>query len=349
MRWLLASVVVVVLALGAAFDETDPTRNQQEDGVWLQRVLVTAGFWALDDVDPSHPSSYAISTGGPRSLYVWSTPGVGGLDGRRVSDGVRIHWESQGLRIWVEPTGPWDPDEDDVRRLIRATHEVPRGWGSWPALRAKRREPLPVPCRGRPLPRGPSGLPAPVELWTSCGVFVVGTDGRVSTRPGRGRWEVVETRPLRIKLPPPFRHPRRIGVYSGVVRDSAGRFEAFTATEGYDGHVARGYEAIYVRQPGGPPRPVHRQPLLFTLCGRGVQLSWHGSWLLYGVGEGHAVAIDTATGRRIDLTRTLRRLPGTHPSSHGYRLSSAYWAGAPPSSVASAISWATSTMSLLAL
>ena len=65
--------------------------------------------------------------------------------------------------------------------------------------------------------------------------------------------------------------------------------------------------------------------MLFTLCGRGVQLSWHGSWLLYGAGEGHAVAIDTRNDRRIDLTATIRRLPGTRPDSGHYRLGSAYW------------------------
>jgi hypothetical protein len=179
-------------------------------------------------------------------------------------------------------------------------------------------------CGTRVLPRAPAGLPASVELWTRCGVFVVGTDGSISTRPGRGRWVVVETRPLRIALPPPRHRPRRIGIDSGLVRNRAGA-AAFTATEGYTGHREPGDEVVNILE-RGRARPVHRQRLRFTLCGRGVQLSWHRSWLLYGVGEGHAVAINTRSARRIDLSATIRRLPGTRPSADGYRLSSAYWA-----------------------
>jgi hypothetical protein len=180
-------------------------------------------------------------------------------------------------------------------------------------------------CGNRVLPRAPAGLPAPVELWTQCGVFVVGRDGVVTTRPGRGKWVVYETRPLRISLPPPRRKPRRIGVYSGLVPNDARNASAFTATEGYTGYIEHGDEVVYVLA-RGRARPVLRQRLLFTLCGRGVQLSWHGAWLLYGAGEGHAVAIDTMSGRRIDLTATVRRLPGTRPNSGNYRLGSAYWA-----------------------
>jgi hypothetical protein len=180
-------------------------------------------------------------------------------------------------------------------------------------------------CGIQVLPRAPAGLPAPVELWNDCGVFVVGTDGVVSTRPGRGKWVVHETRSVAIDLPPPRLRPRRIGWDSGVVSNAAGDAAAFTATEGYDGHVSHGDEVVYVAE-HGYATPVLRRRLLFTLCGRGVQLSWNGTWLLYGAGEGVAVAIDTETRRQIDLTRTLDRLPGAHRASDGYRLGSAFWA-----------------------
>lgn len=184
-------------------------------------------------------------------------------------------------------------------------------------------------CGTRVLPKAPHGLPADVMIWTDCGVFVVHTGGVVSheRQLSRGRWfqsAAGEERPL--DLPPPKMRPRRVAEYSGFVRKPVGSGVAFTVTDGYAGYMEPGYETVYLLERGRRPRTLLRHRLRFTLCGRGVQLSWRRSWLLYGAGEGYAVAFDTTSGTRIDLTKTLRALPGTWATSHGYRVMSVVWA-----------------------
>lgn len=71
-----------------------------------------------------------------------------------------------------------------------------------------------------------------------------------------------------------------------------------------------GCETVYVLRNGSRPVAALRTRLRYALCERAASLDWHGSWLLYSTTEGHAVAVDTLTGRRVDLTRTLLRLPG---------------------------------------
>jgi hypothetical protein len=184
-------------------------------------------------------------------------------------------------------------------------------------------------CGVKILPRGPTGLPAPVQIWTKCGAFLVHTDGTVSHNRKPGPWPWLQTgdrRPPRLQLPPARLRPRRVAWDSGVVANRSGEL-AFTATEGYTGLVRPGYETVYLLEPGSRrPRAIFHHRITFTLCGRGVQLWWRGSWLLYAVGEGHVVALDTAGTRVVDLTRVLRRLPGTRPSPSVYRFESAAWA-----------------------
>lgn len=185
------------------------------------------------------------------------------------------------------------------------------------------------PCGIHMLPRGPKGLPAPVEIWTRCGTFLVDTGGVVTheRKPGPRPWyQTGDRRPPPLKLAPARLKPRRVAWYSGVVPSRSGGL-AFTATEGYTGSTRPGYETIYVLKPGSRrPRALLRHRVTFSLCGRGVQLWWRGSWLLYAAGEGHVIALDTAGTQVVDLTRVLRGLPGTRPTSHAYRLHTASWA-----------------------
>jgi hypothetical protein len=185
------------------------------------------------------------------------------------------------------------------------------------------------PCGIHVLPRGPRGLPAPVEIWTKCGTFLVDSNGTVTheKKPGPRPWyQAGDRRPPPLKLGPARLKPRRIAWDSGVVPSSSGEL-AFTATEGYTGRVRPGYETIYVLRPGSRrPRALFSHRVVFSLCGRGVQLWWRGRWLLYAAGEGHVIAFDTAGANVVDLTSTLRRLPGTRATSHVYRLHTASWA-----------------------
>jgi hypothetical protein len=324
MRGVVAIGIAAVLAVGAALDrEAPPPRDRRSDGVWLQRVLVAAELWDAKDIDPDHPWNSAISTGGPRALYVWTTTSAEAGSTEPVDDGVRISWEAQGLHIWLEPTGPWKAQSETVRRLVHASRTVPRS-----LVRASER--AGPGCAAGALPQGPVGLPASVEIWTKCGTFVVGTSGVVLPRSDRGTWfaaagSASEGRRYSRRLGPARLRPRRVGANSGFVEQPATGAVAFTATEGYSGYVEPGYESVYVST-GRGTREILRRRLTFTLCGRGVQLAWRGSWLLYGAGEGVAAAIETVSGRVIDLTGLLRRLPGARASSHGNRVMSVNWA-----------------------
>lgn len=126
-RALLAGSAVAALLAGAACDDSaPPSRNPQADGLWLQRVLVAAGFWDAEDVDRRHPWNVAISTGGPRALYVWFTSAGEGREGVPLDDGVRVRWQAQGLTVWAEPTGTGRADRSMVRRLVRASLAIRR-------------------------------------------------------------------------------------------------------------------------------------------------------------------------------------------------------------------------------
>jgi len=127
MRALVATgILIAVLLAGAAFDDSARPVSTQADALWLQRVLVAAGFWDVEDVDRGHPWNVAISTGGPRALYVWFTTGGEGHEGVPLDDGVRVRWHAQGLTLWAEPTGVGRPDRRMVWRLVRASLAVRR-------------------------------------------------------------------------------------------------------------------------------------------------------------------------------------------------------------------------------
>lgn len=95
--------------------------------------------------------------------------------------------------------------------------------------------------------------------------------------------------------------------------DGAGvAFAAMRSRTPSSNHVMqRGIETVYLLRSGArAAAPVHRERLRFNVCGHGAELSWHGHWLLYSTGEGNTALIDWVSGRSIELTPLVRRLPG---------------------------------------
>ena len=109
----------------ALVDEAPPTA--QRDALWLQLVLVAAGFWSWSELDPDRQWNLAVPTGGPSSLHVWFTNRAREPEGQvRDPHGVRASWGAQGLTLWAEPVGDWDIRRADLERLVRASLRVPR-------------------------------------------------------------------------------------------------------------------------------------------------------------------------------------------------------------------------------
>jgi hypothetical protein len=102
---------------------------------------------------------------------------------------------------------------------------------------------------------------------------------------------------------------------------------AFTVTRGYSGYRTVGVEQVELLRPDGSVERLLRRRLRFALCERGADLSWHGSWLLYRATEGPVVAVDTATGRTVDLSRFAARLPGYVVGGEGGADLRARWEG----------------------
>jgi hypothetical protein len=89
-------------------------------------------------------------------------------------------------------------------------------------------------------------------------------------------------------------------------------FAAMRSRTPNSNHVMqRGVETVYLLRPGTRAAvAVHREQLLFDVCGHGAELSWRGRWLLYTTGEGNTALIDSVSGRSIELTSLVRHLPG---------------------------------------
>jgi hypothetical protein len=104
---------------------------------------------------------------------------------------------------------------------------------------------------------------------------------------------------------------------------------ALSVTHGYRGYRTIGLEDVQVMRPDGSVARVLRRRLRFALCARGADLSWRGRWLLYRSTEGALAAIDTRTGRTVDLTRFAARLPGYVVGADGAADLRARWAGPP--------------------
>lgn len=102
---------------------------------------------------------------------------------------------------------------------------------------------------------------------------------------------------------------------------------AFAVSRGHRGRRTRGSESVYALRPGDrEPTLLYRHSFRFALCERGASLSWYGPWLLYQSTEGRLVALETTEPRRrVDLSRTLARLPGGWPDGQGKVSAWARW------------------------
>lgn len=75
------------------------------------------------------------------------------------------------------------------------------------------------------------------------------------------------------------------------------------------------------------PRRVYRGLPAPGCSGDGVTLAWHADWLLVNSSQqGKVVALDTSSGRRVDLTRLVRRLPANLDWPAGDSRLQATWA-----------------------
>jgi hypothetical protein len=108
--------------------------SQGPEGVWVKEVLANAGFALTGDT-----GSALVGTDETSQFYIWTTslgPPLASLadtgyskvheiDGHPVfGDGVRLVWEAEGRRVWVE-LGPREdshlPTGESLIRLLRAT------------------------------------------------------------------------------------------------------------------------------------------------------------------------------------------------------------------------------------
>lgn len=111
--------------------ECEPWARCSPDAVWLRRALASIGHADVGDTGSALVVG-GCGVDGRAQCFVWATPGAGsgcGWRDRRVELGdvavcgraVRVHWEAQGRRIWLEP-----PDRSLLPRLVRASLWVPR-------------------------------------------------------------------------------------------------------------------------------------------------------------------------------------------------------------------------------
>jgi hypothetical protein len=88
-----------------------------------------------------------------------------------------------------------------------------------------------------------------------------------------------------------------------------------------DGNAADGSDTVFVLREGAArATPLFSAPLLGgDVCGHWVNLSWHGSWLLYWTSEARVVLFNLAdAGRSVDLTSFVSQLPGAVATADGY-------------------------------
>ena len=104
---------------------------------------------------------------------------------------------------------------------------------------------------------------------------------------------------------------RRVGVSAGPVLGASVRSVAFAVADGETSDGKEDTESVFVLAPGERrAREIDRHRLFIEGCARGASLAWRGRWLLYSTTEGRAVAYDTASAERVDLTPFLEQLPG---------------------------------------
>ncbi|MGH9890697.1 MAG: hypothetical protein ACREA0_01675 [bacterium] len=106
--------------------------------IWLESVLVEAGYQSVDDPD----EQTMVGTGGGARFFIWVRESEGTLEDRgyplrdRVDDVAvyggqeQLVWRAQGFDVWIA-SGPYEgnriPELNGVRALVRATIQVPYG------------------------------------------------------------------------------------------------------------------------------------------------------------------------------------------------------------------------------
>lgn len=110
--------------------ECEPWASCSPDAAWLRRVLASIGHPNVGDTGSALVVG-GCGADGRAQCFVWATPGSGSGCGWRdhwtklgavevCGSAVRVRWEAQGRRIWLEP-----PDRL-VFPLVRASLRVPR-------------------------------------------------------------------------------------------------------------------------------------------------------------------------------------------------------------------------------
>jgi len=113
------------------------------------------------------------------------------------------------------------------------------------------------------------------------------------------------------------------GVSAAPAANRAGSLVAFATSSGNSGYTSRGSETIWVlqaRDRGARPIRVERG-LRWPTCVSGATLSWHAGWLLYSSNGGKVALVEALSGRTIDLTPLVRRLPGVDAAGRGLDVS----------------------------
>ena len=154
-------------------------------------------------------------------------------------------------------------------------------------------------CGGSHLPTAPEGLPAAVMIRTNCGFFRVERSRHVA--------QLDETQAREEDAPAVAPRSEAIVIYSPDT----------------------GVKTVYLIESGGhSPKPVYSHQtglgLWFGLCEE-TPLRWRGTWALYASSEGHLVAIESRTGRLVDLTALFARLPGGRTKVKGKVTAIANW------------------------
>lgn len=113
------------------------------------------------------------------------------------------------------------------------------------------------------------------------------------------------------------------GLSASPVANRAGNEVAFATSSGNSGYTSRGSETIWVLQDhdrGARPVRVERG-LRWPTCVSGSELSWRRGWLLYSSNGGKVALVEARSGRTIDLTPLIRRLPAVHRRDSGLDVS----------------------------
>ena len=106
---------------------------------------------------------------------------------------------------------------------------------------------------------------------------------------------------------------------SGGTVSADGRHVVFRLTD-----AKRRHARVFVVSAGQvQARATYEHRLDYVGCGDGAFMSWHGAHALYRSTDAHIAVIDARSGRALDLTRLMRRLP-----REGSEQAQAWWASA---------------------